>query len=101
MTTAQFCDPRTLALPELPPWLNAGLVVPNRTAAGREREFAPDQLERVRVLQALHRKEVGLSLGGISFTIALESYVQILEALINEYKIYHADDRHNDAIHLC
>jgi Family of unknown function (DUF5677) len=32
-------------------------------------------------------------LAGISFTIALESYVQILEALINEYKIYHADDR--------
>jgi len=32
-------------------------------------------------------------MAGICFTIVLESYVQILEALINEYKIYHADDR--------
>lgn len=30
---------------------------------------------------------------GICYTIVLESYAQILEALINEYMIYNADDR--------
>ena len=32
-------------------------------------------------------------MAGICYTIVLESYAQILEALINEYKIYNADDR--------
>ena len=41
-------------------------------------------------------KETFALLAGIAFTIALEAYMQIIEAVINEFKIYKADGKLKD-----
>jgi hypothetical protein len=63
MTSNQFCEAAGLSYAELINWLNAGLLAADRVglADARCREFAPDQLERARVLKLLHDKGVRLS----------------------------------------
>ena len=64
MTTNEFCESSRLAPRELRRWLETGLLEAETvglSGGGHRYEFAPGQLERARVLNALHRK--GVSLG--------------------------------------
>ena len=62
MTNLELRESTGLSQAELTCWINQGLVVPDRAGAcGRNQEFRGDQLERVRVLKALHIKGVRLS----------------------------------------
>jgi hypothetical protein len=62
MTTRELCESAGLTYAELVNWIAAGLLTADRANAdGRNREFAPDQLERARVLKLLHDKGVRLS----------------------------------------
>ena len=65
MTTIEFCQSAGLTPRELQNWLENGLlqaelvVIPGD--AGRYREFTAGQVERARVLKALHAKGAKLS----------------------------------------
>jgi DNA-binding transcriptional MerR regulator len=64
MTSIEFCQSAGLTPRELQNWLESGLleaelvVIPG--AAGRRREFIATQVERARVIKALHMKGVTL-----------------------------------------
>jgi hypothetical protein len=61
MTTEQFCQSADLTPHELNKWLEIGLVQSALTRdSGRRREFTTDQLQRVRLLRAIHNKGVTL-----------------------------------------
>jgi DNA-binding transcriptional MerR regulator len=65
MTAIEFCRSAGLTPRELQSWLEFGLleaelvVIPGAT--GRYREFTADQVERARVIKALHAKGATLS----------------------------------------
>jgi DNA-binding transcriptional MerR regulator len=65
MTSIEFCESTGLTPRELQNWIENGLiqaelvVIPG--AAGRYREFTAGQVERARVIKALHAKGVTLS----------------------------------------
>src|SRR5215467_10153747 len=64
MTTTELCASTGLTAREVQDWLDNGLLeaeMLNRAAGGRRREFTTDQLERARLVKALHRKGVPLS----------------------------------------
>jgi hypothetical protein len=68
MTSIEFCESTGLTPRELQNWLESGLlqaelvVIPG--AAGRYREFTVGQVERARVIKALHAK--GATLGQLA-----------------------------------
>ena len=59
MTTPELCELAGLTRPELQRWIDAGLLEADRD--GRCREFADDDLERARLIKALHAKGLPLS----------------------------------------
>src|SRR5215831_10099869 len=59
MTTPELCELAGLTRPELQRWIDAGLLETDRD--GRCREFADDDLERARLIKALHAKGLPLS----------------------------------------
>src|SRR5215472_10883063 len=59
MTTPELCELAGLTRPELRRWIDAGLLEADRD--GRRREFADDDLERARLIKALHAKGLPLS----------------------------------------
>ena len=59
MTTPELCELAGLTRPELQRWIDAGLLEADRD--GRCREFADDELERARLIKALHAKGLPLS----------------------------------------
>ena len=59
MTTPELCELAGLTRPELQRWIDAGLLEADRD--GRRREFAEDDLERARLIKALHAKGLPLS----------------------------------------
>jgi hypothetical protein len=64
MTTLELCESVGLSRRQLQCWLDTGLLEAETIGipgGGHRYEFAPGQLERARVLNALHRK--GVSLG--------------------------------------
>lgn len=65
MTTEQLCEATDLTAREVQSWLETGLLeaelVGRASGGGLRREFAADQVERARLLKALHRKGVALS----------------------------------------
>jgi hypothetical protein len=64
MTTAELCRAAGLGLSTVQMWLESGFLEAKNVGipgGGCRRVFAPGQLERARVLKALHRK--GVSLG--------------------------------------
>ena len=65
--THEFCESSGLAPRELRRWLETGLLEAETIGipgGGHRYVFAPGQLERARVLEALHRK--GVSLGQLA-----------------------------------
>ena len=64
MTTEQLCQSVGLTSRELQSWLESGLLEPEMVgipAGGRRRDFTADQLERARLIKALHTKGATLS----------------------------------------
>jgi hypothetical protein len=63
MTTEELCAASGLTPRQLQTWLESGLLDAAIVAGdgGRRREFAAGQVERVRLILALHRKGVALS----------------------------------------
>jgi DNA-binding transcriptional MerR regulator len=63
MTSSQLCEAAGFTSHELQRWMDAGLLAADRVsvANARCREFADGQLDRIRVLKALHTKGVRLS----------------------------------------
>ena len=59
MTTPELCELAGLTRPELQRWIDAGLLEADRD--GRRREFAADDLERARLIKALHQRGLPLS----------------------------------------
>src|SRR5215831_18688330 len=59
MTTPELCELAGFTRPELQRWIDAGLLEADRD--GRRREFADDDLERARLIKALHTKGLPLS----------------------------------------
>ena len=59
MTTPELCKLVGLTRPELQRWIDAGLLQADRD--GRRREFADDDLERARLIKALHQRGLPLS----------------------------------------
>lgn len=59
MTIQELCDKSGLNPARARIWLETGLILP---VEGRRREFAADQIERVRVIRALQDKGVALKL---------------------------------------
>ena len=59
MTTPELCELAGLTRPELQRWIDAGLLEADRD--GRRREFAAHDLERARLIKALHQKGLPLS----------------------------------------
>ena len=59
MTIPELCELAGLTRPELQRWIDAGLLQADRD--GRCREFADDELERARLIKALHAKGLPLS----------------------------------------
>ena len=59
MTTPELCELAGLTRPELQRWIDAGLLEADRD--GRRREFADDDLQRARLIKALHQKGLPLS----------------------------------------
>ena len=61
MTNLELRESTGLSQAELTCWINQGLLVPERMAAGgRNPEFDAAQLPRIHVLKALHDKGVAL-----------------------------------------
>jgi hypothetical protein len=58
MTTEQLCKSTGLTPRKAETWIESGLIEP---IAGRRREFGDDQIERVRLIQALQDKGVALA----------------------------------------
>jgi hypothetical protein len=64
MTTLELCESAGLTQYQVQSWLETGLLEAETIGipgGGRRHEFAAGQLERARVLKALHRKGVALS----------------------------------------
>ena len=59
MTTPELCELAGLTRPELQRWIDAGLL--EADFDGRCREFADDDLQRARLIKALHAKGLPLS----------------------------------------
>src|SRR5215471_20723776 len=59
MTTPELCELAGLTRPELQRWIDAGLLEADLN--GRRREFADEDLERARLIKALHAKGLPLS----------------------------------------
>ena len=59
MTTPELCELAGLTRPELQRWIDAGLL--EADLDGRRREFADDDLERARLIKALHQRGLPLS----------------------------------------
>jgi hypothetical protein len=73
MTTREFCESAGLSQYQVQCWLETGLLEAETVGipgGGRRFEFAAGQLERARVLKALHQKGVPLgrlAVAGVSF----------------------------------
>ena|SRR5215469_15515857 len=80
MTTRELCESAGLSQYQVQTWLETGLLEAETVGipgGGRRFEFAAGQLERARVLKALHKKGVPLGrlvAGGVSFD-AGQAYV--------------------------
>jgi hypothetical protein len=102
MTTNEFCESSGLAPRELRRWLETGLLEAETIGipgGGHRYEFAPGQLERARVLNALHRK--GVSLGQlVAADLAFDAgqaYVCLRRARAAGLPGCHGGDRHRGA----